>query len=116
MGKALAARGDVAQTIEKVNQGRMILEALSAAVAANSELRIALADAYLASGDVQAKLPASRKSVAPWRAARSWYGQSLAIYNDLRSRNLLQASSADKLDELARKIAECDTALAGRGD
>jgi eukaryotic-like serine/threonine-protein kinase len=116
IGKVLAATGDATKAVDSVNKGRMILEALSSADAANIELRTALADAYAAAGDVQAKLAASRKSVDHWRAARSWYGQSLEVYNDLRRRNILQASSADKLDELTRKVTECDTALAGRGD
>jgi eukaryotic-like serine/threonine-protein kinase len=116
VGNFFAASNDTAEALENINKGRMILEALAAADAANTEMRTALADAYRALGDVQAKLAASRKSIGHWRAARSWYGQSSEIYNDLRSRNLLQASNVDKLDELAGKLAECDTALASKGN
>jgi eukaryotic-like serine/threonine-protein kinase len=116
VGNFFAAGNDLAGALENINKGRAILEALAAADAANTEMRTALADAYAALGDVQAKLAASRKSADHWRAARSWYGQSSEIYSDLRSRNLLQASGADKLDGLARKLADCDTALAASGD
>ncbi|HJQ26991.1 MAG TPA: protein kinase [Blastocatellia bacterium] len=116
LGKVQAAAGEMAQAIEQINRGRLILAALSAEDAANVETRTALADAYLALGDVQARLAAHGKSAAHWRAARSSYDQSLTIYNELRSRNLLQGDSADKPDELTRKLADCDAALSGKGD
>ncbi|MFL6274275.1 MAG: protein kinase domain-containing protein [Blastocatellia bacterium] len=116
LGKVQAAGDEMAAAIDSIERGRLILEGLSSADAANVEARTALADAYLVLGDVQARLAASGKSAAHWRAARSSYSQSQTIYNDLRSRNLLQGDSSDKPDELTRKLAECDAALAGRGN
>jgi serine/threonine protein kinase/tetratricopeptide (TPR) repeat protein len=113
VGKVYAATGDTAKAVESVNRGRVMLEALSSEDTSNVETRTVLADAYLAMGDVETKL-AANQSVEHRRAARNWYQQSLTIYDDLRRRDLLPASSKDKLDELARKIAEADAALAGR--
>jgi len=115
-GKVYAATGDAARASESVTRGRVILEALSAEDAANVETRTALADAYLAMGDVEAKMAASNKSAERLRSARAWYQQSLAIYDDLRRRDLLPAASADRLGEIAGKIADADAALTGRGN
>src|ERR1051325_2990766 len=106
VGKVYAATGDAAKATESVNRGRVILEALSAEDSANVETRTALADAYLAMGDVEAKLAAGNKSAERRRAARTWYQQSLAIYDDLRRRDLLPATSEEKMDERNRKITD----------
>ncbi len=115
IGKVYATGDEAAKALESVNRGRAILESLASADVENAELRTALADSYAASGDVEAKLATSRQSIDHWRAARTWYGRSLEVYNDLRNRDLLQANSADDLDEVTRKLAECDTRLAGGG-
>src|SRR5205085_1628544 len=99
-GRVYAAMSDTAKAMESVNRGRVILEALSSEDAANVEMRTALADSYLAMGDVEAKMAASNKSAEHHRAARSWYQQSMTIYDDLRRRDLLPATSNDELDEL----------------
>ncbi|MFL6216900.1 MAG: protein kinase domain-containing protein [Blastocatellia bacterium] len=105
VGKVYAATGDTAKAVESVNRGRVILEGLSSEDASNVETRTALADAYLTMGDVEAKLATSNKSAEHQRAARAWYQQSLTIYDDLRRRDLLPATSSNKLDELTRKLA-----------
>jgi non-specific serine/threonine protein kinase/serine/threonine-protein kinase len=115
-GKVYAATGDAARASESVTRGRVILEALSAEDAANVETRTALADAYLAMGDVEAKLAASNQSAERLRSARAWYQQSLAIYDDLRRRDLLPAARAEMLGEIAGKIADADAALTARGN
>ncbi|HKP11824.1 MAG TPA: hypothetical protein VJZ91_06920, partial [Blastocatellia bacterium] len=109
VGKVHAATGDTAKAAESVNRGRLILEGLSSEDAANVELRMALAESYLVMGDVVAKSAASKKSQEHRRAARTWYQQSLTIYDDLRGRDLLPAASADKLEEVSRKVAESGT-------
>jgi tetratricopeptide (TPR) repeat protein len=45
-----------------------------------------------------------------WKAARDQFQQSLDIWNEIKRKNLLTAD-ADKPDEIAREIAQCDAAL-----
>ena len=96
---------NAAEALKNIDKGRLILEELSAADAANTELRTALADAYRAQGDAQAKLAASLKSADHWRAARSWYEKGSAIYNDLSSRNQLPASLERPIVTAAKVLA-----------
>jgi hypothetical protein len=46
-----------------------------------------------------------------WRSARNLYVQSLGIWQDLQTRNILALADRGKKDAVLPKIAECDAAF-----
>lgn len=59
---------------------------------------------------------ARRRGSAPqaatdWRQAKSWYGKSLAMWNELQQQKKLSADYASKPAEVSQQIGACDTAL-----
>ena len=48
---------------------------------------------------------------ADWLDAKSWYQKSLNIWEDLKAKGTLNSADAGKPDEVAREIANCDSAL-----
>jgi hypothetical protein len=94
-----------------------IVEALSATDPTNAVARRDAAYCYSSFGDVHAMLASKAKAsvgeqIERWRQARSWYQRSLSVTLDMRRRGILRSSDADEPDKLARRIAECDAALA----
>jgi non-specific serine/threonine protein kinase/serine/threonine-protein kinase len=72
---------------------------------------------YMYLGAAYAALAISEKGAVGeqrkyWRSARDVYRRSLDIWQDMKQRGILTAEDADKPEEVARAIAECDAALA----
>lgn len=46
-----------------------------------------------------------------WRGARDMYQRSLNIIQDLRDRGILDVEEIPEIENVGRKVAECDTFL-----
>jgi serine/threonine protein kinase/tetratricopeptide (TPR) repeat protein len=82
----------------------------------NAAIRSFFADTYSDLAAAEAALAASEKISADerqqhWRSARNLYVQSLGIWQDLQTRNILARADRGKKDAVLPKIAECDAAL-----
>jgi eukaryotic-like serine/threonine-protein kinase len=82
----------------------------------NAAIRSFFADTYSDLAAAEAALAASEKTSADerqqhWRSARNLYVQSLGIWQDLQTRNILARADRGKKDAVLPKIAECDAAV-----
>jgi hypothetical protein len=50
-------------------------------------------------------------TVEHWRGARDMYQRSLNIIQDLRDRGILDVEEIPEIENVGRKVAECDTFL-----
>ena len=83
----------------------------------NANFRGFFADTYIDLGAAHALLARERGTTPGerrdrWRAARTWYQQSLEIWQDLQGRGTLAATDRPKLESVAGEIARCDRMLA----
>lgn len=114
--KLQASDGDFSNAFENCRAAVRIREELSAASPTNALIRTDLAVSYATFGEVCKKFAASKAAlpdhgVEDWKAARQWYDKSLEIWQDMKSKNILPGSDANKPDEVSREIAICDAAL-----
>jgi len=97
-GEECAQAADLLQKVPdqpgNVEIGRLRMEAC-----------IALGDAYLVLAEVS---PAPNSASENRRKACDVHRNGLAVMQELRSRGLLQANEITEMEELTRKIAECD--------
>jgi serine/threonine protein kinase/tetratricopeptide (TPR) repeat protein len=82
----------------------------------NAAIRSFFADTYSDLAAAEAALAASARISADerqqhWRSARKLYVQSLGIWQELQTRNILARADRGKKDAVLQKIAECDAAL-----
>jgi len=82
----------------------------------NAAIRSFFADTYSDLAAVEAALAVGDRISADerqqhWRSARTLYVQSLGIWQDLQTRNILARADRGKKDAVLPKIAECDAAL-----
>lgn len=93
-----------------------IYEPLAAEDPTDETLRRDQALVYEGLGNISATLAAVNKSQREqtdrWNEARKQYQQSLDIWRDLEKRNVLRVADAKKPDEVSRRLARCDAALA----
>ena len=86
---------------------------------ANANHRSLKAQAYQYLGEAYASLARSKdrpvaETAQQWTAARDTFQQSLRIYADMRSRGILSATDACRLDQVVGEVAKCDAACKGR--
>jgi serine/threonine protein kinase/tetratricopeptide (TPR) repeat protein len=118
IGKALAAEGRAAQSIQSARKALQIAETLAAADHADTFFKSAdVAYARAALGDVHSRLaeqPGEPQAVQirNWREARAWYQKSLGVWQLLGQEAPLAKFDAGQLDKIAGKVASCDAALA----
>jgi tetratricopeptide (TPR) repeat protein len=82
---------------------------------ANANHRSLKAQAYQYLGEAYTSLARSKdlppaETAQQWSAARDIFRQSLRIYADMRSRGILSAPDARRLDQVVGEIAKCDAA------
>jgi tetratricopeptide (TPR) repeat protein len=116
LGECLVKLNDMAGAFDHFQRTAAIREALAAQPDANVTQRLEPMFAYAHLSELHTKLATSAATpqaerIKHWQAARAWHARSLAIVLELRARGLLPAKHLAKPDELARAIAECDTAL-----
>jgi tetratricopeptide (TPR) repeat protein len=124
--RLIRARANIGQLHAKLGERSGALEQCATArsllnekvdPAANAALLVLNGEAYIYLGQAYSAL-ASFPKIAPhegrehWRTARNMYQQSLAIWNDLRSRGTLAGDDASKPEQAARELARCDAAIA----
>ncbi len=110
------AEADFSNAFENYRAAVRIREELSAGSPTNALMRHDLALAYASFGEACKKLAQSEHSTrdrgaADWKAARQWYDKSLQIWQEMKSKNVLWGTDANKPEEISREIAICETAL-----
>lgn len=113
----LAKLGQDAQALALGDAARNVVERWTASDPASVELRGIQAAIYMMHGDVHATLAASEqrtdRALNLWRTARDWYQRSHDILQNLRNEGQATDPEYGTPEELAAKIAQCDTSLAG---
>ena len=104
---------DLNGAVESVQQGINIDEVLVASSPTNASARNTQALLYRQLGDSHAAL-GTKGNKQQWTAAKDAYQKALGIYQDMKSKGTLNGADASKPDELAKEIAKCDEALAGK--
>lgn len=109
--------GDDVKALSYLNQALESIRAQMAASPNSVNLERDLPGCYDAFGKYHATL-ASRsgisgeQQIAHWREARAWYQQNLTGLQELIRRSPGDNQSARYAEEVSRKIAQCDSALA----
>jgi hypothetical protein len=114
MSRVQSQADDLNGALDSVNQGIKIDEVLVAASPSNSGARNTLAQLYSQLGASHAALAEKGKQTEHWRAAKDAYQKSLDIYQDMKSKETLSGADAGKPEEIAKEMAKCDAALAGK--
>ena len=117
MGRLIMDMGDDARALSYLNQA---LESIRAQIAANPNavnIQRDLPGCYDAFGKYHATLAtrsgiSGEQQIAHWREARAWYQKNLAGLQELIRRLPGDNQSARYAEEVSRKIAQCDSALA----
>jgi tetratricopeptide (TPR) repeat protein len=108
--------GDLPAALKDCHQAIAIRQELSAANPSNALTRRDLAAAYYELGRVYEKLAEANPVPAGpqtdnWREAKEAYGQSLNIWQDMKSHGTLPGADSAKPDELAKRMQSCEAAL-----
>jgi eukaryotic-like serine/threonine-protein kinase len=117
VGRLLIKSHDVTGGMENLQKSLAVFKSLPSADQNNDFALSGLAGTYTGLGMAQAAL-ATAKGVAVgqqlrhWSAARSWYQKSRDIWLEMRSRGALARIDADKPQDMAGEIAQCDAAIA----
>lgn len=117
VGRLLVKRGDVTGGLENLGNALTIFKTLPSEEQNNNFALSGLGEAYSGMALAHAALAAAKgvsveQQLEQWREARSWYQKSLDIWVEMRSRGALARVDADKPQEMAGGIAQCDTAIA----
>jgi tetratricopeptide (TPR) repeat protein len=116
LGACERQNGDPLPALDDCRRAVAIREELSGANPSNALTRRDLASAYSELAEVYEKLAANKEASAVqqqdnWRVAKEWYDKSLKIWQEMKSNRILGGADAGKPEELARKVANCDSAL-----
>jgi tetratricopeptide (TPR) repeat protein len=117
VGRLLVKRGDVTGGLENLGNALTIFKTLPSEEQNNNFALSGLGEAYSGMALAHAALAAAKgvsveQQLQQWREARSWYQKSLDIWVEMRSRGALARVDADKPQEMAGGIAQCDAAIA----
>jgi serine/threonine protein kinase/predicted negative regulator of RcsB-dependent stress response len=121
IGDILASSGDAAGALDSYTSALETVEGLCAGDPNNAKYRREKADLYFKIGKLHKGLapivivPTSKRT-EHFREARLWFQRSFDAWVDLRNRNMLKASDANRPDEAAREIAKCDRQVAPSND
>jgi tetratricopeptide (TPR) repeat protein len=105
--------GARAEALKGYRKALAIREELVAKNPDNAEGRVQLARIYESLGEYFSLAGKSDKRVNDWQEAQRQYQQSVDVWVDLKSKGKLSADYARKPEEVSRKLAACNTALAG---
>ena len=116
VGDALLRLKDTSGAEAEYRKALEIYSPLAAEDPTDETLRRDQALAFEGLGDVFVALAVAAKSqpeqTPRWTEARNHYQQSLDIWRDLEKRNVLRFIDAKKPDEVGRKLARCNAAIA----
>jgi serine/threonine protein kinase len=118
IGGALAALGKPIEGIQTTRKAIQIFDSLAGADHADAFFKpvdLAYARATVADAYKQLALTPGISQVsrlADWRAARSWYQQSMDTWLPLKRKGQLGLFDAAQPDKVARQLADCDAQLA----
>ena len=110
--------GDIGAGLEKYRAAAIIYEDLLLSDPADTITSRDLASLLHFQGDVLMKTgvktsPAARAQTL--REARSSYQRSLELWRDIQNRGVLHKADQNRVDELSRRISECDAAITKLG-
>ncbi|MGH8092772.1 MAG: protein kinase domain-containing protein [Chthoniobacterales bacterium] len=117
LAEALTATGEPAPAVAQARKGLAILEALATADPSNAiySRNVALCEEKLgdacARGGEESGTPAAER-IHAWSEARDWYEKAGKIFSGLHAHGTLTPTDADKPQELSRRSADCDHAIA----
>lgn len=121
IGEIRLARGDLNGALESFRRGLASSEAYVAAAQANIFPPAKLAKSYFQLGEVSAAFGSDARAHVDrrrehWQEARAWFEKSYQLMEALRNRHTLNHSvlriGPGTLEEIARQIERCDSALA----
>ncbi len=117
LGTMVSQMGDMTAAVENLRQSVTLAEAGLAQNSGNDGMRQQLASTYFDAGEVYWRLATSAKTsnsqrLEHWSDARRNYQRSLDLLVELRQQGALAAEDAVRPDQVVKKIAACDGALA----
>ncbi len=118
IGDSLNALGKQTSALAFFREAINTFESMSPSTSGNRYRRTGLASAYSGMGNAFSALAtkphtSAIKAREHWRAARSWYEKSEALWTDKKNRGELESDERADLDAVAKAIAKCDSALGG---
>lgn len=116
----LARLGDTSKAFEHSDKGVKMMEAITRDNPESAEMGGVMADAYVNRGEVYASIAekgkvARSRQIELWKEARDSYKKSLDVFNDLKNRGLWTSADRIEPEEVERKLAQCEAALARMG-
>jgi serine/threonine protein kinase/tetratricopeptide (TPR) repeat protein len=115
MSMLLSDGDDLSGALEQARRAISICESLIATDPKNITARNTLAVSYAQLGKsyrlIASKAAPESEQTKNWHEAKNWYGKSLEIWQDMKSKGTLNPADASKADEIAAEIAKCDAAL-----
>jgi non-specific serine/threonine protein kinase/serine/threonine-protein kinase len=117
VGRLLIKSHDVTGGLENLQKSLAIFKSLPSADQNNDFALSGMAGTCTGMGMAHAALAMTKgatvgQQLTHWREARSWYQKSLDIWLEMRSRGALARVDADKPQDMAGEIAQCDAAIA----
>jgi tetratricopeptide (TPR) repeat protein len=117
LGETFTKLGDVTDALESSHRSVAFGERMLIQDSSHETARRILALTYLNIGDICARLAKPLKTpggqrAERWVEARTAYQRSLDLLLELSRKGVLPREHADKPDQITRKIAACDGALA----
>ncbi len=117
LAQMLSRTGNAVVTNQEMRAGMAVFESLASGENATAQSRIDLAQCYETTGDILWNLSGTEGITGNLRRqrlkeARAWYQRGLAAFRELQRQGKLEAGYANKPDQLAKAIEDCDRALA----
>ncbi len=121
LGETLTKLGDLTGALEGFRKSVAFGERMLVQDSGHETARRMLALTYFNIGETYANIavrakPRTAEGLERWGEARKAYQRSLDLFLELRIKGLIYKENADKPDQITRKIAACDGALAKRSE
>ena len=116
MALTLAKMGKTAEALGYGDRALRINEELAAASATNIEFHGVQAATYWLLGDIHAALAERERTAARWRTARDWYQRGYDRLKEIQARGEWISREYGRPEEVAVKIAQCDSAISKFND
>jgi len=115
-GRLLVSEGKPKLGLQSLNKAVQIFGRLKSKDSRNPATLTGLGESYMGMGGAYLALARGAHTeperIAQLREARTWYEQSLEVWQELRARSALDPLDRNKPEEMAKAIAECDARLA----
>jgi len=119
LGTLQVRQGRLAPGMASLNKALAVIEPLASGDPNNSDLRTSFADIYSGLGSASEALARSERDArqhhSELQRACDWYRRSAAVWLDLSSRHLLDASQRDRPEKAGKAQAACQAELAHWG-